>query len=165
MRQGAWLSLVAKQARPYSHPSLSQLKVLYVANNLLKDYRDLDGLPGSVEELSLLGNPVHEVARAEGPPTALGCTYRLEVLRRAPGLKKLDGVAVEPEEREAARAGGGARTANPAPSRGGDGGGAGLDGPRAGAAAAGGGAGPQAPAPAPRVSAARGGGAEGAAAA
>lgn len=77
--------------------------MLYVANNMLKDFKDLDGLPPTLEELSLQGNPLYESAKADGPPAAIGSTYRCEVLRHVPGLKKLDGVAVDPEERDQAR--------------------------------------------------------------
>jgi hypothetical protein len=51
-----------------------------------------------------MGNLLHETAaKAQDVPTATpGCPYRLEVLRRLPNLKKLDGVAVTPEELESA---------------------------------------------------------------
>jgi len=59
------------------------------------------------QELSLFGNPLQEAAaKADGPTSAIGCSYRLEVLRRLPGLKKLDGVAIDADEREAAAAAG-----------------------------------------------------------
>ena len=54
------------------------------------------------QELQLVGNPLYEAAKAEGPPSAIACNYRVEVLRRCPKLKKLDGIPVEMEEREAA---------------------------------------------------------------
>jgi len=44
-------------------------------------------------------------AKSDGPTGAIGCAYRLDVLRRLPGLRKLDGIAIDPDEREAARAG------------------------------------------------------------
>ena len=34
----------------------------------------------------------------------MGSMWRIEVLKILPGLKKLDGIPVEPEEREAAQA-------------------------------------------------------------
>jgi hypothetical protein len=81
----------------------TRLRVLYLANNQLKDFRELDCVPQSVEELSLVGNPLQEAAaKAEGPTSALGCAYRLEVLRRLPNLRKLDGVTVDTDEKEAA---------------------------------------------------------------
>ena len=54
------------------------------------------------QELQLVGNPVYEMARAECNPSDRGSPYRVEVLRRVPKLKKLDGIPVEAEEREAA---------------------------------------------------------------
>ena len=51
-----------------------------------------------------MGNLLHETAAKaqDVPMSAPGCPYRLEVLRRLPNLKMLDGVAVTPEELEAA---------------------------------------------------------------
>lgn len=88
-----------------------------------------------------MGNPLYDAAKAEGPPTTIGCNYRIEaragrqrpperarrtqrgyggacfaargaeawnlclppaarqVLRRAPRLKKLDGIPVEARRR------------------------------------------------------------------
>ncbi len=116
---------------------LTKLRVLYLANNQIKDYKELDSVPQTVEarargccclqatcadaqrtpppqltpqELSLVGNPLHDAAKADGPPAALGSTYRIEILRKLPNLKKIDGVTVDPDERDTARnktAGGG----------------------------------------------------------
>lgn len=81
----------------------TRLRVLYLANNLIRDLKELEAVPPSVEEISLVGNPVWEAARqAEGLPTALGCAYRVDILRRLPNLKKIDGVTVDPDERDAA---------------------------------------------------------------
>jgi dynein light chain 1 len=86
--------------------ALPQLKVLYLANNLLRDVNETANLPPSLEELSLVGCPLFEAARGdkgENNPLQPGCAYRLEVLRRVQSLRKLDGVPVDAEEMEAAR--------------------------------------------------------------
>ncbi|KAK9908456.1 hypothetical protein WJX75_008207 [Coccomyxa subellipsoidea] len=77
---------------------LVNLRVLWMSNNKVKDWAELDRLAASahLEDLLLLGNPLNP---APGSPE-----YRMEVLKRLPGLKKLDGVPVDPEERESAKA-------------------------------------------------------------
>ena len=77
-----------------------------------------------------MGCPVFEAAKgekAEVNPLASGSAYRLEVLSRLPGLKKLDGGPVTPEEAEAARSRtpGGSATA-PSTAKGATAGGAGA---------------------------------------
>ena len=50
---------------------------------------------------------MHETARGDKQEVdvrAPGSAYRLDVLAKLPGLKKLDGVPVTPEEADAARA-------------------------------------------------------------
>ena len=42
-----------------------------------------------------MGNPLYEAAKTDGGPSTIGCAYRVEVLRRCPRLKKLDGIPVE----------------------------------------------------------------------
>ena len=80
----------------------TQLRVLYLANNLIREYKELEAVPGCVEDISLVGNPLWDAAKADGLPSALGSTYRIEILRRLPNLKKIDGVTVDPDERDAA---------------------------------------------------------------
>ncbi|BDA45002.1 Dynein light chain 1, axonemal [Coccomyxa sp. Obi] len=77
---------------------LVNLRVLWMSNNKVKDWAELDRLAANVrlEELLLIGNPLN--------PTPGSPEYRIEILKRLPGLKKLDGVPVDPEEREAAKA-------------------------------------------------------------
>jgi len=90
----------------------TQLRVLYLANNLIKDYKELECVPSSVEELSLFGNPLFDASKAEGAnPATVGSPYRVEILKRLPALKKIDGVIVDPDEREAARLGSAGRSA------------------------------------------------------
>lgn len=78
-----------------------RLRVLYASNNRIRDWGEVDRLASlpELEDLLLTGNPLQTEARDSG---GLGA-YRLEVLRRLPALKKLDGQAVDVEEREAAR--------------------------------------------------------------
>ena len=85
------------------------LRVLYASNNRIRDASELDRLSGlpALEDLLLVGNPLYNEARDSGALPA----YRLEVLRRAPGLRKLDGVPVEVDERAAAAAAAAARAA------------------------------------------------------
>ena len=82
------------------------------------------------QELSLVGCPVFEAARGEkGEVNVLapGSAYRLDVLKVLPGLKKLDGVPVTPEEAEAARSRTpGGTAAAPSTAKGGTAGGAGA---------------------------------------
>lgn len=76
--------------------------MLYASNNKIRDWLEIERLTAlpDLEELLLAGNPLHSEAAAAGNLTA----YRLEVLRRLPHLKKLDGIPIEVEEKEAARA-------------------------------------------------------------
>eukprot|EP00823_Brevimastigomonas_motovehiculus_P005073 TRINITY_DN3532_c0_g1_i1.p1 TRINITY_DN3532_c0_g1~~TRINITY_DN3532_c0_g1_i1.p1 ORF type:complete len:220 (+),score=46.16 TRINITY_DN3532_c0_g1_i1:62-721(+) len=75
---------------------LKKLKVLYIGNNKIKKFEELlklKDLP-DFEELLLVGNPCYEGLDPE--------TRRIEVIRRLPKLKKLDGRAVVAAEREKA---------------------------------------------------------------
>ena len=75
---------------------LPRLRVLFCSNNLLADWDALEPLSGlaALADLNLLGNPLYgDLDEAE---------RRVEVLRRVPSLKKLDGKAIEPDEVEAA---------------------------------------------------------------
>ncbi|XP_031623257.1 dynein light chain 1, axonemal isoform X1 [Contarinia nasturtii] len=68
---------------------LKKLRVLYISNNLIKDWTEfarLQELP-SLENLLFTGNPLHESYTDEA-------TYRAEVIKRLPSLKKLDGELV-----------------------------------------------------------------------
>ena len=66
----------------------------------IEELNRLQGLP-HLEELLLVGNPVYNTYT---DPQTLGSQWRIDVLKILPKLKKLDGVPVEPEEREAAQA-------------------------------------------------------------
>ncbi|XP_028396043.1 dynein light chain 1, axonemal-like [Dendronephthya gigantea] len=72
---------------------LKKLKVLYMSNNQVKsfdEFQKLADLP-QLQELILVGNPLEEKQTAEG-------TWRPEVIRRLPNLKKLDGITIVKEE-------------------------------------------------------------------
>ena len=81
---------------------LPKLRVLYMSNNKLENFKELDKLAGlqSLAELLLVGNPLHASAEK---PDELGCEYRIEVLKRVPQLVKLDGIPVDVDERDAAK--------------------------------------------------------------
>lgn len=75
---------------------MRKLRVLYLSNNAIKNFDELlklRELP-SLEELLLIGNPCYEGLTKE--------QRRIEVLKRVPKIKKLDGVVVADTEREAA---------------------------------------------------------------
>eukprot|EP00191_Tetraselmis_sp_GSL018_P005455 CAMPEP_0177600568 /NCGR_PEP_ID=MMETSP0419_2-20121207/13718_1 /TAXON_ID=582737 /ORGANISM="Tetraselmis sp., Strain GSL018" /LENGTH=199 /DNA_ID=CAMNT_0019093621 /DNA_START=300 /DNA_END=899 /DNA_ORIENTATION=+ len=82
---------------------LSNLRVLYMSNNKIKDWAEIDRLSAidsTLEELLLIGNPLYEEFKANGEIPA----YRVEVLKRLPNLKKLDGIPVDVDEKDAAQA-------------------------------------------------------------
>eukprot|EP00892_Ulva_mutabilis_P009606 jgi/Ulvmu1/7017/UM033_0076.1 len=93
-----WLSynLVEKLA---GIEKLSNVRVLYLGNNKIKDWAEVERLASleKLEDLLLKGCPIFEDASAAG-------NYRVEVLKRVPQLKKLDGVPIDVDEREAAAA-------------------------------------------------------------
>eukprot|EP00879_Flechtneria_rotunda_P013852 GHRR01014468.1.p1 GENE.GHRR01014468.1~~GHRR01014468.1.p1 ORF type:complete len:201 (+),score=67.83 GHRR01014468.1:606-1208(+) len=79
---------------------LQQLRVLYLSNNKIKDWTEIDRLAAleKLEDLLLVGNPIYNEYRDSN--TTPG--YRVEVLKRLPNLKKLDGIPVDVDEREQA---------------------------------------------------------------
>jgi dynein light chain 1 len=79
-----------------------RLRVLLASNNRVREWGEVERLAAlpELEELLLVGNPL----QAEHRDAGTLATYRAEVLRRLPRLKKLDGQPVTPEEREAAAA-------------------------------------------------------------
>lgn len=69
--------------------ALKKLRVLYISNNLIKDWIEfarLQELP-CLENLLFMGNPLHENFIDEA-------AYRTECTKRLPLLKKLDGELV-----------------------------------------------------------------------
>lgn len=68
---------------------LRRLRVLYISNNIIKDWIEfarLQELP-ALENLLFIGNPLHENYTDEA-------SYRAECIKRLPTLKKLDGELV-----------------------------------------------------------------------
>lgn len=77
---------------------LKKLRVLYMSNNMVSSWAEIERLANQCPELVdvlFLGNPIHTNAASEQD-------YRINVLMRLPKVVKLDGIPVEPEEREEA---------------------------------------------------------------
>lgn len=67
--------------------NLQHLKVLYISNNKISDWEEIDRLKclPHLEDLLLIGNPIQRKYKGQID------TYRSEVARRLPNLRKLDG--------------------------------------------------------------------------
>lgn len=80
--------------------SCKKLQVLYLSNNKIKSWDELDKLQANPElrDILLVGNPIYDNMTTE--------QQRVEVLKHLPNLQKIDGVVVTPSEREAATNGG-----------------------------------------------------------
>eukprot|EP00519_Triparma_laevis_P005529 CAMPEP_0182499658 /NCGR_PEP_ID=MMETSP1321-20130603/7883_1 /TAXON_ID=91990 /ORGANISM="Bolidomonas sp., Strain RCC1657" /LENGTH=191 /DNA_ID=CAMNT_0024703893 /DNA_START=15 /DNA_END=590 /DNA_ORIENTATION=- len=78
---------------------LKNLQCLYISNNNIKSWAELDKLASlpSLKDVLLVGNPIY--ADYEKREDA-----RVEVLRHLPNLMKIDGQMVKPSEKEAALA-------------------------------------------------------------
>jgi dynein light chain 1 len=77
---------------------LKNLKVLYMSNNQIAAWSEIDRLANQCPELVdvlFVGNPIFTNASSEKD-------YRLMMLQRLPKLVKLDGIPVDPDEREEA---------------------------------------------------------------
>ena len=77
---------------------MKRLRVLYLSNNAVKSFDELlklRELP-ALEDILLLGNPCYDGLSKE--------QRRVEVVKRLPKIKKLDGTLVTDTEREAALA-------------------------------------------------------------
>eukprot|EP01135_Chromosphaera_perkinsii_P001683 Nk52_evm60s208 gene=Nk52_evmTU60s208 len=74
---------------------LKNLKILYMSNNKVKEWGEFEKLQDlpKLEELIFTGNPLEEKYTADG-------TWRSEVAKRLPHLKKLDGVPIVSDEPE-----------------------------------------------------------------
>eukprot|EP01064_Diplonema_japonicum_P022169 TRINITY_DN31855_c0_g1_i1.p1 TRINITY_DN31855_c0_g1~~TRINITY_DN31855_c0_g1_i1.p1 ORF type:complete len:241 (+),score=52.07 TRINITY_DN31855_c0_g1_i1:79-801(+) len=84
---------------------LRNLQVLYMSNNLVGKWIEVDKLSNNnsqLNDLLLLNNPLwYETVGSEGKVEAHERKeWRVQLLIRLPGLTKLDGEPVEPEERE-----------------------------------------------------------------
>ena len=75
----------------------SNLTTLYISNNGIKAWNELDKLASLVNlrDVLLMGNPIYD----EFPTVE---ARRVEVLKRLPNLAKIDGDMVKPNERELA---------------------------------------------------------------
>jgi dynein light chain 1 len=76
---------------------LTNLTTLYCSNNLIKSFEELDKLKSNdqLRDVLFVGNPMYaEVSSKE--------KARIEILRRLPNLKKIDGEFVKPSEIEEA---------------------------------------------------------------
>ncbi|GFH11586.1 uncharacterized protein HaLaN_07107 [Haematococcus lacustris] len=81
---------------------LQNLKVLLMSNNKIASWAEVDRLAGisSLEDLLLVGNPLYNDYKDNN---ALS-DYRVEVIKRLPNIRKLDGIPVDVDEREQANA-------------------------------------------------------------
>merc|ERR1712070_879389 len=87
---------------------LTKLRVLYMSNNKVESWKEIERLSQleNLEEVLFVGCPVYsqyDDGKSQ-PPTTVMHQYRIEVLKRLPNLKKIDGVPVEVEEKDAAAA-------------------------------------------------------------
>ena len=80
--------------------SLTNLTTLYLSNNVIKHWTELDKLAGlpNLRDVLFIGNPMYDEVPKE--------MCRIEVLKHLPNLMKVDGDMVKPAERELASAGG-----------------------------------------------------------
>ncbi len=74
----------------------TNLTTLYISNNLIKNWAELDKLAGlpNLRDVLFVGNPMYD----DFPKEQL----RIEVLKHLPNLQKIDGDMVKPAERELA---------------------------------------------------------------
>lgn len=74
----------------------TQLTTLYISNNLIKAWNELDKLAGlpNLRDVLFVGNPIYDEFPKE--------QARIEVLKRLPQIAKIDGDMVKPHEREMA---------------------------------------------------------------
>ena len=73
------------------------LTTLYISNNLIKSWGELDKLAGltNLRDVLFVGNPMYDEVPKE--------LQRIEVLKHLPDLQKIDGDMVKPAERELAQ--------------------------------------------------------------
>nr|1M9L_A Chain A, Outer Arm Dynein Light Chain 1 [Chlamydomonas reinhardtii] len=79
---------------------LVNLRVLYMSNNKITNWGEIDKLAAldKLEDLLLAGNPLYNDYKENNATSE----YRIEVVKRLPNLKKLDGMPVDVDEREQA---------------------------------------------------------------
>ncbi|KAJ9446423.1 Dynein light chain 1 [Diplonema papillatum] len=86
---------------------LRNLQVLYMSNNLVSKWTEVDKLSNCNSQLTdilMVNNPIYyEAVGSEGKvESSEKKEWRMQLLVRLPGLTKIDGEPVEPEEREEA---------------------------------------------------------------
>ena len=76
--------------------SLTKLKVLHMSNNNIKLMDEIDKLSelAALEDVLFINNPFRESMDV--------AEYRIEIIKRLPNVKKIDGVPVDVDEKEAA---------------------------------------------------------------
>ena len=76
--------------------SCTNLTTLYISNNAIKAWTELDKLASLVNlrDVLFIGNPIYDEFPKE--------QVRIEVLKKLPNLAKIDGDMVKPSERELA---------------------------------------------------------------
>mmetsp|Transcript_6289 Transcript_6289/g.11996 ORF Transcript_6289/g.11996 Transcript_6289/m.11996 type:complete len:198 (-) Transcript_6289:456-1049(-) len=81
---------------------LTKLRILYLHNNKISSWGELEKLQAleNLEEILLVGNPLFENTGTD--QTKIKSEWRIEVLKRLPNLKKIDGVPVDVEEKDMA---------------------------------------------------------------
>jgi len=81
---------------------LSKLRVLFLSNNKISSWSEIERMSGmeNLEEILLVGNPIFENTGTE--QCKIKSEFRIEVLKRLPNLKKIDGVPVDVEEKDLA---------------------------------------------------------------
>jgi len=77
---------------------LTNLTTLYISNNNIKSWSELDKLAGlpNLRDVLFVGNPIYDTFGTKEE-------QRLEVLRHLPNLSKIDGDMVKPAERDKAQ--------------------------------------------------------------
>jgi dynein light chain 1 len=74
--------------------------VLFASNNKIASWSEIDRLASlsQLEDLLLVGNPIYNDYKDNNALSE----YRIEVIKRLPNLRKLDGIPVDVDEREQA---------------------------------------------------------------
>lgn len=77
---------------------MSNLTTFYISNNKVKEWSEIERLSvlENLTDFLLVGNPIYNDFKENL------ADYRIEVIKRLPQLKKLDGIPVDVDEREAA---------------------------------------------------------------
>jgi len=84
---------------------LTKLRVLYMSNNKIASFGEIEKLASieTLEDILFVGNPIFESTGTD--QCKVKSEWRIEVLKRLPNLKKIDGVPVDVEEKDLAAEG------------------------------------------------------------